>query len=134
MVDGLAQSVDIFPTILDLAGINVTAAIPPGVTIDGLSLLPFLGANGKSASIRPFAYSEQFARGDYSFKFERAIRDQRFKLVERSPDLPAPKEELYDLAADPLEQTDLLTGGIPTDQQQKLDELRAAMARLLSTR
>ena len=53
---GLVASVDLFPTILALAGISP----PAGNRIDGVSLLPFLANTASVAGVRAFAYTETF--------------------------------------------------------------------------
>ncbi len=134
MVDGLAQSVDLYPTILELAGVEPRSAVPPGTRIDGISLMPYVVTGAKNGSARRFAYSEQFHGGDYRDRFARAIRDERFKLIERSPDLERPERELFDLRADPFERTNLLERELGPAERRSLDELDRTMAGLLRTR
>jgi arylsulfatase A-like enzyme len=89
----LAYLLDIFPTVCDLVG----AKTPDG--LDGKSLRPVI--DGKAASVRDSLF---FAYRDV----QRAVRDQRFKLI-RYPqvnvtqlfDLQSDPDELKNLAAEP---------------------------------
>jgi iduronate 2-sulfatase len=92
----LAESVDIYPTLAELAGLPK----PKGPqSIDGVSLVPTL----KDASVRVRGHAfHAYPKG----KLGRAIRTERYRLVEwRNPDEPvsAAQYELYDYQADPLE-------------------------------
>ena len=49
-VTALVSAVDLFPTILQLAGIDPQTALPVGTVIDGVSLLPLLRRRGIKAS------------------------------------------------------------------------------------
>lgn len=87
-------SADFLPTLADILGIPETALARP---MDGRSVLPLL----KGAS---------FDRGRplyFRHKRRLAAIDGNIKLL--VPDLGKPKVELYDLAADPAETTDLST-------------------------
>jgi len=130
----LVSSVDIAPTLLQLAG------LPVGPTLEGKSFLPLL--NDPAAKIRDYAFAE-----DHWHDFEdhaRAVRSIRFKYIRndytdlpntppadagRSPTFqamrrlrnlnkltqaqqacflaPRPEEELYDLENDPFELNNL---------------------------
>jgi arylsulfatase len=107
------QSVDIVPTILDLAG------LPPAVGLDGVSLAPAL-IGGKRlvprpafAELReiPFAFqrAEEGRCGDFGLPpdcqvHRRAVQTERFKMIRSK--FPA-FELLYDLSADPGELHDV---------------------------
>jgi arylsulfatase A-like enzyme/predicted Zn-dependent protease len=90
----VVRLVDIMPTMLDMAGID----IPPDV--QGISLLSaFKGRELPSG----FAYSETYyPRFHYGWSELSSIQEGRFKLI------IAPELELYDLTADPEEQTNLV--------------------------
>lgn len=84
---------DLFPTLLDLAG------VPPPGPVDGLSLRPIL--EGKAALLDRPLYWETFnPRADY----RQAVRLGRYKALRR---VGSDRVELYDLAADPTESQDL---------------------------
>ncbi|MFT4588562.1 MAG: iduronate 2-sulfatase [Limisphaerales bacterium] len=92
----LAESVDIFPTLAELAGLPA----PKGPqSIDGVSLVPVL--RDSSARVRDHAY-HAYPKG----KLGRAIRTERYRMVEwRNPgeSASAAQYELYDYEDDPLE-------------------------------
>jgi arylsulfatase A-like enzyme len=104
--DSPVQLIDVFPTILEVAGL----AVPPA--LDGRSLAPVL--LGREREIPPrAAFAELRAdreecgrwRGSGPCRLDRyAVQTERFKYV--SSKVP-PFERLYDLAADPLETRDV---------------------------
>ena len=88
-----ARLVDVAPTVLDLLG------IPAAADVDGLSLRATL--EGGAAAAEP-AYIETFQPwSSYGWSPLKAIRHRGLKLI------AAPRPELYDLAADPGETTNL---------------------------
>ena len=67
VIDALAQTVDLLPTILEAAHIEK----PRNMNVDGVSLVPLI--SGKARKVRDYAYFESgYARG---------LRDGRFKYV-----------------------------------------------------
>lgn len=126
---GLAGTVDLFPTILQLAGIDPQTALPVGTVIDGVSLLPVLASRSGSGSVRPFAYAETFPLA-FDADYSRAIRTSRFKLIEQADGT----QQMFDLIADPLETMDLLVRGLNATQQGKYTYLRRSMRTLLASR
>jgi arylsulfatase A-like enzyme len=89
---------DLYPTLLELAGVRV----PPGQAVDATSIVPLLDGSGTLAD-RPLYwhyphYSNQGGRPGG------AVRVGDWKLLEFFED---DRVELYDLAADPAEQKDL---------------------------
>lgn len=90
----LSSSVDLFPTLAELAGLP--APIGPQ-RIDGISLVPVL--KNPAVRVRDHAY-HAFPKA----KLGRAIRTGRYRLVEwRGNDNKAPEYELYDFQTDPHE-------------------------------
>ncbi len=87
--DAFVYLMDLYPTFCDLAG-----ATPPS-DIEGVSLRPILA--GRPASTRPLLFT---AYQDV----QRAVRDERWKLI-RYPQVD--RTQLFDLAADPHERTNL---------------------------
>jgi arylsulfatase B len=128
IVDGLVNTVDIFPTVLQLAGIDPKTADPGGRRIDGVSMVPYMRNPGR-ASLRQFIYAERFAR-NFESGFQRAIRNAEFKLIVRA----SGGRELYNLANDPLEKVNLLTRALSTAEQGNLASLEAQLAALLASR
>jgi choline-sulfatase len=103
---------DLFPTLLDLAGLG------PEAGIDGRSLLP--AVLDPQADLGHVAYSETyFPRYHYGWQQLRALRDGARKFIE------APRPELYDLAADPGE-----TRSLYKDYDKAADDMRVALGRL----
>jgi arylsulfatase A-like enzyme/predicted Zn-dependent protease len=84
--------VDVMPTILDLVGADVPAAV------QGTSLMPL----GRGEPLDLLAFSETwYPRYHYGWSELTAVRDGRFKFI------AAPRRELYDIQADPGELRDL---------------------------
>lgn len=99
VVERVVSSLDLFPTLLALAG-------APASSSDGESLVPLLDGAG-SGYRREHAFAE--SRASWR-RVQRAVRDGKWKLIAR--DRPAAvlfgsSYELYDLDADPREQRDL---------------------------
>ncbi len=94
----LTETVDIFPTLCELAGIP----IPRG--LDGRSFVDVL----QKPNLKPKAFVQQvYPRGD---KLGRALRTDRYRLVEwkKPGERPNTAElELYDYKNDPLETTNI---------------------------
>ena len=117
-----AESVDLFPTLADLAGLPAPVAPQP---LDGTSLLPVL--RDPRARVRDHAYHAYPKQ-----KLGRAIRTERHRLVEwrnwKDPGSTA-EYELYDYDADPLESRNLAL-----EQPEVLTRLRATLERHPSPR
>jgi len=91
-VESVVRSVDLMPTLLALAGIEA----PP---VDGVSLLPLL--DGRAQDLDLEAYSESLYPLRFGWSALRALRSGWLKVIE------APRPELYDLAKDPFEMTNI---------------------------
>jgi len=113
----LAESVDIFPTLSELAGLPA----PQGPqAVDGLSLVSVL--KNPEARVRDHAYHAYPKE-----KLGRAIRTERHRLIEwKTPGAPADTAELelYDYQTDPLE-----TKNHATEQPEVMKQLRTILAR-----
>jgi len=96
ITDALGSHTDLVPTILDLAGV----AAPDGLV--GVSLLPTLTGDGRE--VRAATLSEVDGSVDHENGAVRAIRTERFKLIESGID---DSEMLFDLTADRAERADL---------------------------
>jgi arylsulfatase A-like enzyme len=121
----LANSVDLFATLLDLAGTADDEKLDE-IVIDGVSLAPVL--NESSAEVRSFAYADVFGPQQGQIVNRRAIRDKRYKIVR---DLRDETEEFYDLSVDPYEQKDLLAGELDDDARRAYDSLAAKLRELV---
>jgi iduronate 2-sulfatase len=113
----LAESVDVFPTLAQLAGLPAPDVPQP---IDGVSLVPVL--RDASARVRDHAY-HAYPRA----KLGRAIRTERYRFVQwKNPDAPedSAEYELYDYESDPLE-----TENLAAKYPDVVAELKAKLAK-----
>lgn len=114
----LAETVDIYPTLVELAGLPVPVASQP---MDGISLVPVL--KDPTATVRDHAY-HCFGRGG---RIGRAIRTKDYRLVEWKR-IGAPADtadfELYDYAKGPVERKNLAA-----ERPEILRQLQAILAR-----
>lgn len=113
----LAESVDVFPTLAELAELPAPAGPQ---SIDGISLVPVL--KDPSARVRDHAY-HAYPKA----KMGRAIRTERYRLVEwKKPGAPADTAEfeLYDYETDPLE-----TKNLAAEQPNVVNQLRVILAK-----
>ncbi len=101
--DALTSVADLFATALDVRGAGPGEVAPPGAPADGQSLLPVL--RGQRAAIRPSTYSE-ITRAGLGDGW--AIVNGVHKFIRFTGGGATPHDEMYDLAADPTEQNDLL--------------------------
>lgn len=120
-VDELALSIDVAPTILDVAG------VPIGDHIQGKSVVPLLqglpGGWRESVLIEFYTYENPFSwLVDMDYK---AIRTAQYKYIHwmQHPD----ENELYDLTADPYETQNLIDDpmltGVLGDLKRELGKL-----------
>jgi arylsulfatase A-like enzyme len=124
----LANSVDVFSTILDLAGVGDDERLND-VTLDAVSLAPVF--RDHTAQVRDFAYADVFGPQQNQIANRRAIRDDRFKLV---LDMQNDTTELYDLSVDPYEENDLLEQELGEEAQQGYDGLVNTLEDLLASK
>jgi iduronate 2-sulfatase len=106
----LAETVDLFPTLVELAGLPRPVVPQP---LEGVSLVPVL--RDPSARVRDHAYHAFPRQRAGRNVMGRAIRTERFRLVEwKEPGAPADTAdlELYDYQTDP-EETRNLAGSQP---------------------
>jgi arylsulfatase A-like enzyme len=113
-VKSLANAVDLFPTVLELAGIDPTTAVPHGVKMDGVTLVPY-PENRTHPGGRLWAFAEQFSLA-YDGDWQRGIRDFQYVLIERYDGT----REFYDLDSDPLQKVDLLKGVLSFSVRKRL--------------
>lgn len=113
--NALVNSVDVFNTIIELAGGSV-ANDPP---VDGVSFVDVLQG---SAGSREWIFADTTWGGAYAH----AIRNQRFKLVTGKGG-----EELFDLVDDPWETNNLLESELDEDATIGYAKLEAILAGLL---
>ena len=115
--EALIETVDLYPTLVELAGLPSPSGPQP---LDGESVVSIL--NGETNSIRDHAY-HCFPRGK---RLGRAIRTERYRLVEWK-EIGAAKEtaeyELYDYQTDPAE-----TENVAAQQPSIVKNLAAMLA------
>lgn len=118
VTERIAETVDIYPTLADLAGIEIPKTPQP---LDGASLKSTLA--NESASIQDYAY-HSYIRNDY---LGEAIRDNRYRMV-RWTNLDNKSEviyELYDYQNDPGE-----TKNIAKENRKIVNKLLAILKAL----
>lgn len=98
-VEDVVSLVDLFPTVVDGIGAQMTGA---DADLPGRSLWPL--SMGDTAAPRP-AFTEFHAMGSVNASF--ALRKSNFKLIYHV-DMPS---QLFDVVNDPAEETDLLAKG-----------------------
>ncbi len=108
--DSLVELADIYPTLIDLVGLDIPAQC------DGLSLRPVL--ENSAAEIRSYAFS--YHGGEKPDQF--ALRGKRWSYMNYGRNV----EELYDMDRDPGQFTNLAKH---PDHEQTIAELRDALER-----
>ena len=108
----IALSMDILPTVCEAAGVRI------GHEIDGVSFLPTLLGKGDAAPKRDLFWGRREG-GRYKGQAMYAMRRGDWKLLEPMPGKPL---ELYNLAADPLEEKDLAKA-----EPTKFKEMKGAL-------
>lgn len=90
-IDAVASTLDITPTILDIAGLS------PLRGMQGKSLMPLI--TGEINAVHDYIFAEQDVLEPL-----RSVRDERYKLIRYLQD---GKNKVYDIIADPREQKDI---------------------------
>jgi choline-sulfatase len=114
----VARSVDLFPTVLELMGV---AAPQPGRALAGRSLAAALHGRSKRVDEEPSFAESLTPRIHYGWSDLRSVREGRWKYI------LAPRPELYDLAGDPGELTNLVEA-----EPARARALRAGLERRLA--
>jgi arylsulfatase A-like enzyme len=118
VVEAPTESVDVWPTILDLLG------LPPLDDPDGQSLVPIIEAAARGEVLEPAR--TRFADLDTSWGNPSQPSERIFAITRgryRGQSVKADGFELYDLETDPGEQRD-----IAADEPEAVAELRASLA------
>jgi tetratricopeptide (TPR) repeat protein len=111
--------VDELPTAMELAGADRGFESAPRLTLDGISLAPFL-SNNRAPGVE--AYGETFLpRDQFGWSRLTSIRTTRLKYI------AGPAPELYDLATDPAETANVIDAR--SEDAATLRRVLAAVAR-----
>jgi hypothetical protein len=100
--------VDLFATILEMAGTSAAAVVPTNVTLDSQSLVSMITTEAASSRL---IFTEVFD-SPTATNDARTLRDDRYKLIKFNDG----RAEFYDLQTDPTELTNLNTS--PTTTQK----------------
>jgi arylsulfatase A-like enzyme/Tfp pilus assembly protein PilF len=110
-VDTVVRTVDVMPTVLELLGFD------SGAAVDGRSLMPLIRGTARDLGLS--AYSEAlYPRLHFGWSELLAMHVDSTKYI------AAPRPEVYDLAADPVEALNLYESR-RTESGQVLESLRA---------
>lgn len=118
----LVHVVDVFATVLELAGVNPAAAQPAALPSDSRSLVPILN-NQAFTPAQDAVLVELGTTQVANAKSGRAARRGDYKLL-RYDDAT---EEFFNVTADPTETTNLLAGTLTTAQLAAYDDLGARL-------
>ena len=110
--DRLYLTMDVFPTVLDAAGVLYAKK-----GIDGRSFYPLLVNAKDTVAERPVFFCRREGDAEYGGKTIDAVRQGNWKLLQNTP---YSAMELYNLKEDPTEQNNLIT-----TQKEKFLELSA---------
>lgn len=132
----IVSHIDLYPTILDLCGV----APPAGPRVDGVTLRPLLEKADRDGWPDRTLFTHNPI--DESNKYPGAVRTQRYRLVReikgsgggskaKADDAGASAWQLYDMAADPGETTDIAAThpGIVQDLAARYDSWFADVSR-----
>lgn len=112
-----ALSMDLFPTLVEAAGLKATHPI------EGKSFLPTLLGQEQSDADRPLFFSRREGGSRYGGLTIQAVQLNNWKLLQNSPFAP---QELYNLAEDPAEENNLID-----TEKEKFRELNALLRKHL---
>ena len=122
----LANTVDIFATVLDISDIPLEDAKPKDKPFHSVSLKPILHDDANT-QVRDFAYADAFGPSLGGGRDSRTIRNEEYKLIDHRL---LDREEFYRLSSDPYEKINLLNRRMTPAAQQNYDELKAQMLEL----
>jgi arylsulfatase A-like enzyme len=107
--------VDLFATILEMAGTSATAVVPTSVSIDSESLVSTIATEANNPRL---IYTEVFDSPSGP-NDGRALRDSRYKFIQFADG----HDEFFDLQTDPTELNDL-NNSLTSEQQAYRDRLQ----------
>jgi arylsulfatase A-like enzyme len=121
----LVHAVDLYSTILEMAGINVTTTQPAMKPIDSRSLMPLLLNQSEPARV---AYSEESGAAIAAADSGRTVRLGDYKLIRFNNNT----ERLHWLTNDPDEQTNLLANALSAPAQAAYSQLSTQLTTYVS--
>jgi iduronate 2-sulfatase len=127
----LIETVDLYPTLVELTGQAMPETGIPGMGLEGKSLVPLLkdpASKVKEYVLHAYPRSEKQEEGGKRKIIGRGVRTDRYRLVEwKEPGTPSEKAaiELYDYQTDPLERKNLAN-----ELPAIVAELRAVLAKV----
>ena len=125
----LVNSTDLFATMLEMAEVDVDEVVPDGVTLDSVSIVPYL-VDPAMLSQRDSIYADVFADSFLGIETANyAMRNDRYKLMRHEG-----TEEFYDLSADPYEHDNLLQRSMSPGEQSQYESLQAQITELRESR
>lgn len=116
--DAVVHVVDLYATILELAGVDPSTALPPQLPFDSRSLLPILNDANFTPAVDCILAETVSGAGP-----GRMARSGAFKLIR----FDNGEDEFYDLATDETELVNLLDGALSAPQQTAFDKLAAQL-------
>ena len=119
-IDKVVTNLDLFPSILEMMGIG----LPPNLEIDGRSFVPLFGRETAGATNWDETFIGQYDMHHWGIARMRMIRTPEWKLIRHFE--PGARDELFHLANDPDETTDLIEG---PEHRPRLDSLKAELHR-----
>jgi uncharacterized sulfatase len=125
VIDSVVSNLDIFPTVLDLAGLGV----PANLAIHGRSFAPLLENRDTPVPWDDTLFG-QYDMHHYQIARMRMIRTPEWKLIRHFE--PGGQDELYHLAADPGE-THNLAGSDDSQPKDRFAELSARLAQWMAS-
>lgn len=121
----LANVADLYSTILEMAGINVTTTQPAVKPLDSRSLKPVLLNQSEPARA---AYAEESGSAIAAADSGRMVRIGDYKLIRFNDNT----ERLHQISTDPDEQTNLLATTLNSTAQAAYNQLTAQLATYVS--
>ena len=124
----LVNSVDLFPTVLELFGADSTSPLPSSKRIDGISLMPYLDQPLHPA-LRDWVFASRFTPngfGPYT-SLGYMLRTLRWKLIYRL----GQGELFFDMASAQGESHDLLSGPLTAEELAAFGYMKQQLATIV---
>ncbi|MEM0895399.1 MAG: sulfatase-like hydrolase/transferase [Verrucomicrobiota bacterium] len=125
--DATIHTVDLFETVLELAGVDLANTLPAGTTFDSVSIADYL-TNPAQANYHAYSFTERF-RMPTNIRDGKTIRNSTYKLIQFDS---TGGEEFYNLVIDPTESNDLLPGGLNATELANYNTLVAELDTILN--